>query len=203
MDKMGNVDWNIAATAITAVISSIVAWLFTRHLTKGSQATTINALEVQLISLKEKNVQLETQHNLIQNDLEKSKVIIDQLKDKESQLLKIHDVLKRAGVATTYHQPVVLVGPRSVGKTSLLTQWNAPWNHAKLTPTTTYKMSHVPIHDFIDKDLKPHFACPEFLTQNHVHLALKLFDFPGELSYQEKICEIIVKETEQVKQNTG
>lgn len=200
---MENINWDLVIPFITTVIGCLVGWLFTRHLTKGGQATTITTLEVQLLDIKTKNQQLQSQYEATQKEMENAKSQIVQLKEIESQLTKISNTLKRAGVAVTYYQPVVLVGPRNVGKTSLLMQWNAPWNHSILTPTSTYNVSHLPIHDFLEKDLRPHFACPEFMTQHHVHLALKVHDFPGEISSQTKICEIIVEETEKVRRDTG
>src|SRR5687768_12286125 len=49
--------------------------------------------------------------------------------------------LEASFVVREYIQPVILVGPRAVGKTSLLVQWHAPWDHSRLNPTQAHNTS--------------------------------------------------------------
>lgn len=61
----------------------------------------------------------------------------------------------------------------------------------------------VPIYDFKLEKTEPHFADPEILTNVHVHLKLKVHDFPGELSQQKHIVEQTKQETLSLRQSTG
>jgi hypothetical protein len=72
-----------------------------------------------------------------------------------------------------------------------------------LSSTSTHKVSTVPIHDFIQKDTEPHFADPDILADVHVHLKLRVHDFPGELGSQENVVRQTINETLDLRRATG
>jgi hypothetical protein len=102
-----------------------------------------------------------------------------------------------------YCQPVILVGQRAVGKSSLLALWHTPWNCAGLKATQTHKVSVVPIYDFEQSDREPHFADRTISTRVDIHLQLRVHDFPGELKAQENIIEQAKEETSDFRVSTN
>lgn len=111
--------------------------------------------------------------------------------------------LEASSVVHSLAQPVVLVGPRFVGKSSLLMQWHAPWNHSPLLPTPERRTAEVPVHDFQSDRREPHFADPEISVPVTVHLKLKVHDFPGELAMQSAVRSTIVDETAALREATS
>jgi hypothetical protein len=107
----------------------------------------------------------------------------------------VREKLQMSSVVRRYYQPVLLIGPRAVGKTSLLMQWHAPWNHGRLDMTVDVWCADVPIHDYIESESEPHFADSTILTSVHAHLFLRVYDFPGELSAQPLARQVAMEET--------
>jgi GTPase SAR1 family protein len=137
------------------------------------------------------------------SELNTTKRKVSSLSDFEKRYREVRKKLQASSVVREYIQPVILVGPRAVGKTSLLTQWHAPWDHSRLQATQTHKISTVPIYDFNRDNTEPHFADPDILTDVHVHLKLRVHDFPGELSYQANIIDQTIQETIDLRKSTG
>jgi hypothetical protein len=118
--------------------------------------------------------------------------------------IKVLESLKNSFVIEIFHQPVLLVGPKGVGKSSLMTQWNAPWDHSLLAQTAAHNTSIVPAFDFpSDKIERPHFACSDITSKIKVQLKLKVNDFPGELMAQKNIIKIAINQTVEFRRQTG
>ena len=115
----------------------------------------------------------------------------------------VKEKLAASSVVHSYVQPVLLLGPRLVGKTSLLMQWHAPWDHSRLQSTTTRRESVVPVFEFEKPDSVPHFADPDVPTRINAHLSLRVHDFPGELDAQQSIILQARHETEQLRETMG
>lgn len=117
-----------------------------------------------------------------------------------------YDSVKRnltgSRVVRQLEQPVLLVGPRSVGKTSLLMQWHRPWEYSPLEGTLVHSHSVVPVYDFSEEKRVPHFADPEIEVPLDSHLVLKVHDFPGELKAQKHICQVALEETRNLRKMT-
>jgi hypothetical protein len=120
------------------------------------------------------------------------------------KLERIRDVLKTSRVVTAYYYPVLLVGPRQVGKTSLLLQWHAPWRIPFVQAEKTYDVvsANVPLFDFRWPELVPHFADEEILVESDVHLYLKVHDFPGDIIWQDKVARELVIATSEIRKET-
>jgi hypothetical protein len=95
---------------------------------------------------------------------------------------------------------VLLVGPRMVGKTSLLTQWHAPWDRGVPDRTASVNHCKVPVCSLVEKEKDYHFADPELLVEVETQLLLSVYDFPGEVKAQPAIREAIVAETRELRQ---
>ena len=100
-------------------------------------------------------------------------------------------------------QPVILVGPRTVGKTSLMMQWHAPWDYSTPGATGAHTESTVPFHNIPDWKKTPHFAFPDIEVSNDLHLLLQVHDFPGELESQQSIIEVARQETKRLRSASG
>lgn len=121
----------------------------------------------------------------------------------ETKYNRLKGRLREAGVTETYVQPVLLVGPTGVGKTSLLTSWQMPWSTAKRSASLKHTFAEVPICLKENHGSRQHFADPDITTPTHVQLMLRVHDFPGELRAQELIQQIVQRETEEVQHSTG
>lgn len=163
---------------IAAAIGSVITWFLTKH----SDANHKSKLSAATQRINDLTLQLNhtaTRYEHVKRNLQASAVV------------------------KVYHQPVLLVGPRAVGKTSLLSQWHAPWDHSRLNPTMTHSTSTVPIYDFKLSNTEPHFADSDILTDVHIHLKLKIHDFPGEVGAQEKVVATATQETKSLRESTG
>jgi GTP1/Obg family GTP-binding protein len=146
----------------------------------------------------------------LEKNLKKEKESLYDVKRRLSSLLEIEKEynrvkaeLRKVTQIYVHVQPVLLIGPRGVGKTSLLDQWNAPWDYSKSRATMDYKSSVIPFYNFDHSDLKPHHAAKDIKCKAASHLRLKVFDFPGELKYQEKIIEVAMQKHLELRESTG
>ncbi len=90
---------------------------------------------------------------------------LKELKYFEIKYKEVKTKLEASSVVKEYFQPVIIVGPRTVGKSSLVAQWHAPWNHSRPAATASHNTSTVPIYDFKQTNLEPHFADPDIKTK--------------------------------------
>ncbi len=116
-----------------------------------------------------------------------------------------YDALKAAvtaeGVVETCRQPVLLVGPRGVGKSSLLAQWRAPWAVAEPSPTFRHAQADVPVCDLRDVATRAHPADPELVTPVHAHLVLRVHDVAGEVQAQRLVEKLVTDETQRLRES--
>jgi hypothetical protein len=193
--------------ALGALVGAVVTFLITR-------GTVITTLVQQNTLLQEKADELRTNYKKIKAELEaKAGKTKGELEAAEAEIVKLRNVadryysvrkkLEKSFVIDDYVQPVLLLGRRSVGKTSLMKQWHTPWDSRRLDPSTTYKQNSVPVYDHPLRDTKTHFADDSIKTPVRAHLKLQVHDFPGDRSAQLKIAEIARLETEHLQQETG
>jgi GTPase SAR1 family protein len=188
----------ILTALITCLVTGLIAWFQSRshaeslNVTLGENLKNANA---QLSDMKLKKDSLEDNLKTVQQEFNHLAI---QVKKYES----VQEALRRSRVVRTHLQPVVLVGPRGVGKTSLLMQWHAPWVVGDLTSTEKHSTADVPIYDF-ESGVEPHFADPEVKVPVDVHLKLKVHDFPGENKAQLLIRQVIEQETIAVREATN
>lgn len=116
-----------------------------------------------------------------------------------SRFNRLSAKLVEVGVVETYCLPVLLVGPRAVGKTSLLAQWETPWSAARPSPTFRHRSAEVPVCNVESIATRPHFADPEILTPVHAQLMLRVHDFAGEAHAQQVVEKIIRQETAELR----
>jgi len=185
----------IIAALLGAVSTGITTWWFTRGNVKSDLWQKNQLLSSQLDESNEKMSELTTKAD---NDTEE----VARLAEFEQKYNRVRCNLTGTNVVKDYLQPVILLGPRAVGKTSLLMQWHAPWNHGHLSPTQSHKIATVPIYDFEMTNMEPHFADPEILTTVQAHLKLRVHDFPGELSAQQSVTQQAISDTEDFRSQT-
>jgi hypothetical protein len=183
----------IQAQPVASVIGSIVGTTIIYWLTQG---ITANDLKNKLERAEQRTLTLES-------DLTRLNSEVKRLRSFEQRYNNTKSKLESSIVVKEYCQPVILVGQRSVGKSSLLAQWHTPWNYGGLQATHTHNISIVPIYDGEQSDREPHFADQTIHTRVDIHLQLKVHDFPGELSAQTKIIEEAIKDTVLLRENTG
>lgn len=178
----------IIVPIVSAVATAIVTWFLTRQSLQND--------------LWQKN-QLLAQFSELEAEVDKDANEIKLLVAFKDKYQSVRNNLESSSVVKHYLQPVILLGPRAVGKTSLLMQWHAPWEHGRLNPTQSHKITTVPVYDFEMPDREPHFADPEITTTVEAHLKLRVHDFPGELGAQQSVTREAIADTEEVRSQTG
>ncbi len=124
-----------------------------------------------------------------------------QLVKKKFQMMNV--VLAESSVIREFFQPVILMGPRGVGKTSLVSQLHSPWIQESTIATVKYSHSKVPVYDYVENDLVKHFANPDISVKQITHLMLDIYDFPGEIAVQRLIENIILEKAKKFKEETN
>lgn len=181
--------WNPAVIAILSALIGAVGTGFISYLvTKTATGRQNEAFAENIRILRADFDRKEAEYKTVKGKLAEIQPIAE-------QYYAVREALQRSSVVKKYHQPVLLLGPRFVGKTSLLMQWHAPWNHGRLDPTVAVWSAEVPLYDFTESDSEPHFADATILTKVNVHLLLRVYDFPGELSAQPLARKVAVEET--------
>lgn len=140
---------------------------------------------------------------LVRSDTWEAKLArIEALERDLAELQAIHqaavDGLRAMPVVESYHQPVLLMGPSGVGKTSLLRQLEARWKpRVMVSPPSTSAPEgpvSVPIHDLRQAQARTH-PVVDVPADLEAHLALDFYDFPGELSGRERIVQSVCDHT--------
>lgn len=178
----------IIVPILSAVATAIVTWFLTRQSLRND--------------LWQKD-QLLSKVSEFEAEAKKDANEIKQLTAFKDKYRIMRNNLESSSVVKHYLQPVILLGPRAVGKTSLLMQWHAPWEHGRLDSTQSHKITTVPVYDFEMPDREPHFAAPEITTAVEAHLKLRVHDFPGELAAQQSVTREAIADTEEVRSQTG
>jgi hypothetical protein len=120
----------------------------------------------------------------------------------QKNLAVLRGKLQATGVVQTFQQPVLLIGPRAVGKTSLWKQWHSPWDVNPVEATRAPAEYVVPVYDHLPLQKVEHPWVDDVLVSVRKHLVLRVHDFPGELSYQKAILRKIREETATLQQRT-
>ena len=189
----------IVAAIIGAIVSGAITWFFAR----GGLSKENTLLEAQLRDNKNEINRLSDDLDTVNSQVSTVSREATNLKLYKAKYLAVKQKLEASSVVRSYSQPVVLVGPRAVGKTSLVAQWHAPWDYSRLEASVTRRSSYVPIYDFTRENVEPHFADDDVKTSVHIHLKLHVHDFPGELSTQKAIKDIIIEESKNFRNITN
>ncbi|MBB4969168.1 GTPase domain-containing protein [Saccharothrix violaceirubra] len=185
----------VVAAVLGATITGLITWAVTR---KTATAQLHRENESLADSLRKKRAAL----------TEKTKALgaatkeADDLRAVAKKYAAVRKALSASSVVRDYHQPVLVLGPRHVGKTSLVTQWHAPWDHTAFGSTQKHRFCTIPVYDFSRPDALPHFADSEVMTTEHLHLKLRVHDFPGELDAQKSAVVTARTETDQLRRET-
>lgn len=189
-------DSELLSNGLFTIAGGIVAAISTHLIGKRGIGQQNRLLEDQLQKTDAKKKTLE-------NDLKDATAKVATLEQVAQKYNSVKEKLAASSVVHSYVQPVLLLGPRLVGKTSLVMQWHAPWDHSRLAATTTRRESMVPVFDFEKPDSVPHFADPDVRTRINAHLYLRVHDFPGEVDAQQSCIEQARVETQQLRETMG
>ncbi|MDX8144268.1 hypothetical protein SK854_19280 [Lentzea sp. BCCO 10_0061] len=183
----------VAGAVVAAVLTSIITW----SVTKGRLSKENTRMTKDLATSK-------LSANRLRGQLESSQRTVTRLTAVEQKYLNVRNALTNSGVIQHFHQPVLLLGPRAVGKTSLLMQWNAPWERTiSVQSTRTHNYATVPVFDYQLPYDVPYAADPDIRTTAYAHLRLRVHDFPGEVSAQTKALEVASQEALQLRADIG
>jgi hypothetical protein len=194
---------SIVATTVGAIIMRLVVLRRERPRMERHLSETLVDIQVQLRDAKARRDDAEKQSQAARAEVESLKERLKKQSRTHDGYTRMKDVLAKASLVKSYHQPVLVVGPRYVGKTSLVKQWHAPWDEREVQGTTTHRVCEVPIFTFEEPDKAPHYAAPDVLVRVRAQLALRVHDFPGELQAQKLIGELIRKETDRLRTKSG
>jgi hypothetical protein len=186
---------NVANTVITALVTRAQG----RRIAEGN-GNLVGELEIG---------QLRDQVRLAQSErddaLKRAAQLLKELEEVKQDLQGRNKELEEArqrvaaleGRARVYpfRQPVLLIGPRNVGKTSLMQQWHAPWNSAEVASTDNPHSCEVPVYDHHIDDAPVPGAAPDVRAPRTYHLVLKVHDFPGEVRAQQLVAKRLRAET--------
>lgn len=112
--------------------------------------------------------------------------------------------LQEMPVVDSYHQPVLLMGPSSVGKTSLIRQLEARWKPRRVrtspspTPAPSLRPVSVPVGDCFRAKACRHPLDEQIQADLQSHLVLDFFDFPGEPSGRKAIIQAVCLRTTEI-----
>jgi hypothetical protein len=192
--------------AICAVLGALVAWLAQREQTAVNNRLLTGQMEQTKKNWEQEKIKLGEERETLRRQLEQSQrqastlsTQVNELNQIKERYLAVRARLEKSFEVRTYRQPVLLVGPRLVGKTSLLTQWHAPWDHSHLDRTQTIKTCEVPVFSFTEVDKDRHFADPDIFVSIETQLILRVHDFPGEPSSQKAILETVKSEMQALR----
>jgi hypothetical protein len=196
--------------ALTGVVSAIAAAIVTAVRVRRRERTrlqyhlaaTLEDLQSQLRDAKSERQDAVAALDEARAESKSLKKHLKKLRHTTDRFKEVKDLLGKSILVRTFHQPVLVVGPQYVGKTSLVKQWQAPWDHSVIQGTTTHRVCEVPILTFEEPDRVPHHAVPEVDVRVRTQLALRLHDFPGEVKAQQLISNLIREETARLRSKT-
>ncbi len=125
----------------------------------------------------------------------KAEKVAKELEEAKKQLA----ALQKRPLIHTFRQPVLLVGPREVGKTSLMHHWHVPWDSADIASTGHHQTCEVPVYDHHADVSANSNGTAESQAPTTYHLVLKVHDFPGELRAQQLVTKLIREETSRLR----
>jgi hypothetical protein len=196
--------------AVLGVVAAIITGVITWNMGRSDLAQRNNLLSAQLDDGLQKTRKLESQVADLSRrqaadaaNIAAQEAKIAELTATSGKYDTLRDNLRRSHVVQNYAQPVILIGPRFVGKTSLMEQLRAPWIHDDLMPTASHHISEIPFYDFKQNVLESHFADPTIKTEVHAHLKLRVHDFPGELHAQPLVVQEAARESAALRERTG
>lgn len=195
---------DVIGQVLGAVAVAALTFMFTWGSMKTKLGRENRELESQLESLRRNLAAERYQTADLRQQLQSSAEAVKRLSAIERKYQNVRAILEASGQVRDLRQPVLLLGPRNVGKTSLLMQWHSPWDIPPvLESTERHKSSTVPVYDHESLDAVRHFADKDILTKEHIHFALQVHDFPGEPHAQPLVIEIAKKEVRTLRERTG
>lgn len=200
-------DWlNTLVGLIGAAVGALLTWLASREQAAINNRLLTQQMDQAQKSWNQEKAQLKAERDSFRQRLEESQKQCSELGSQVGELnkakekyLSVRSRLEKSYQVRTHRQPVLLVGPRKVGKTSLLAQWHAPWDHSPLDRTQTSRTCEVPVLTFVEPEKDQHFADPEVLVSIETQLFLRVHDFPGETDYQKAILEVVRTEMQALR----
>ncbi len=189
----------LLTTTIGCIITALTTYFFTHKDAKERDRREILSLQNHLTNA---NSELNTAKETVKKQASTIPVLESKITNLEKISAKYNEVRKKLSdsyVVRTYELPVILLGPREVGKTSLMYQLHTPWTEEIPEPSVKHKYCVIPIYDHTLDYTEPHFADTSINAKVKAHLNLKIHDFPGENENQEYIKRLVIEETQNLR----
>jgi hypothetical protein len=166
----------------TNIVTNLINTLVTTLIARNRWAADEAALE----QAREQLSRVKAERENLARELEEAKKRLGKL-EKRRQIF-------------TYRQPVLLIGPRAVGKTSLMHHWHVPWDASEASATYLHQTCDVPVYDHhTDPPANGH---PGSQAPSTFHLVLRVHDFPGELRAQQMVAKLARDETVRLREGS-
>lgn len=110
----------VLSSVITAAASVIVTYFINKKSSREKLAREVSLLTTHLEGEKSKKVEWENKFYALKNENEDNKKTMDKLQIIKDKYEKTVEKLQSSRVIRTLSQPVILMGTRGVGKTSLI-----------------------------------------------------------------------------------
>ena len=195
----------MSASEITITISAIiglVAAVYAYRSSKIRDASVVSAATISSDYLKEK---YDANEEELRKTKERNRRIEIELRDTLEEnkhlantLTHLKEKMQNSEVVSEVYYPVVLVGGRDSGKSSLRHHWGASWQVNAVEPTQVVSSVNIPVYDFVKDTRRPHPWADDVLVLEKVHLYLRTYDFPGEIINQKDILKVAERETQRI-----
>jgi GTPase SAR1 family protein len=176
------------ATIIGAVVGAIVKYLL--------DITIITEKDKKILELDTARKSLTGNVSSLQTSLAQKDAQITAIeKEHKYQISKIAEKLQHMKLIYSHNQPVLLCGPRKVGKTSLAKRLYSPWERVEIAPTRIISKCEVPVINLDCDEFVEHPAMRINVRQEKA-VSLHIYDVPGELKLQEDIIHTLTNKME-------
>lgn len=181
----------------------LLGWLFAGRGSKSPSTVPAAVLTTTgQLRTPSPNAPVLAEHRAVQDEVVQLRRELADVQPLREQYDKLREWLSRVPCSRTFHQPVLVVGPRGVGKTSLVRQWQAPWDSAQTAGTVRHRVSELPLLKFDETDPVPHDLFPDVTVRRHIRLSLRVHDFPGEIDAQEMILRRVKTEMKDLRKGS-
>jgi GTPase SAR1 family protein len=181
----------------------LLTWGFVRRRERarmaGNLSATLADLQTQVRDAKLERDEARKAQAAAAAELADQQRQVAELQQAGADLVRLKDLLARSSISKSYFQPVLVVGPRNVGKTSLVKQWEVPWDYSEVGPSAGHRVCEVPITTIEETERRQLLPAADVHVRIRRRLGLRVHDFPGEIRAQRLIANLVREETERLR----